>query len=52
VATTWTYPARTSHRRVPEDEQAAMGIGPGLIRVSVGLEDPNDLLEDLAGALE
>jgi cystathionine gamma-synthase len=52
VATTWTYPARTSHRRVPESEQAAMGIGPGLIRVSVGLEDPNDLLEDLAGALE
>jgi len=52
VATTWTYPARTSHRRVPEDEQAAMGIGPGLIRVSVGLEDPNDLLEDLAGALD
>ena len=51
VATTWTYPARTSHRRVAEDEQAAMGIGPGLIRVSVGLEDPDDLIADLGGAL-
>jgi cystathionine beta-lyase/cystathionine gamma-synthase len=51
VATTWTYPARTSHRRVPEGEQAAMGIGAGLIRVSVGLEDPEDLIGDLAAAL-
>jgi len=51
VATTWTYPARTSHRRVAEEEQAAMGIGPGLIRVSVGLEDPDDLIADLGGAL-
>ena len=52
VATTWTYPARTSHRGVPEREQAAMGIGPGLVRVSVGLEDPGDLIDDLAAALE
>jgi cystathionine gamma-synthase len=51
VATTWTYPARTSHRRVSEDEQAAMGIGAGLIRVSVGLEDPDDLIADLVTAL-
>jgi len=51
VATTWTYPARTSHRRVAEEEQAAMGIGPGLVRVSVGLEDPDDLIADLGEAL-
>jgi len=51
VATTWTYPARTSHRRVAEDEQAIMGIGPGLVRVSVGLEDPDDLIADLGAAL-
>ncbi len=51
VATTWTYPARTSHRGVPEQEQAALGIGPGLVRVSVGLEDPEDLIADLGGAL-
>jgi cystathionine gamma-synthase len=51
VATTWTYPARTSHRRVSDDEQAAMGIGPGLVRVSVGLEDPSDLIADVEAAL-
>jgi len=51
VATTWTYPARTSHRGVAEEEQAAMGIGPGLVRVSVGLEDPDDLIADLTVGL-
>jgi cystathionine beta-lyase/cystathionine gamma-synthase len=52
VATTWTYPARTSHRRVSEEEKAAMGIGPGLVRVSVGLEGAEDLTADLKHALE
>jgi cystathionine beta-lyase/cystathionine gamma-synthase len=51
VATTWTYPARTSHRRISDEEKAAMGIGPGLIRVSVGLEDPDDLIADLGEAI-
>lgn len=51
VATTWTYPTRTSHRRVPPEEQAAIGIGPGLVRVSVGLEDPEDLMADFDQAL-
>lgn len=52
VATTWTYPARTSHRRVSDEEKTAMGIGAGLVRVSVGLEDVNDLIADLEIALE
>ncbi|HYB69462.1 MAG TPA: PLP-dependent aspartate aminotransferase family protein [Candidatus Bathyarchaeia archaeon] len=51
VATTWTYPARTSHRRVSDDEKAAMGIGAGLVRVSVGLEDAGELEVDLEAAL-
>lgn len=51
VATTWTYPARTSHRRVPDEEKAALGIGPGLVRVSVGLEDPAELIADVEAAL-
>ncbi len=51
VATTWTYPARTSHRRVSEETKKAMGIGPGLIRLSVGLEKTNDLIADLGEAL-
>ena len=52
VATTWSYPARTSHRRIPEAELAALGIGPGLVRLSVGIESVEDLIEDLTGALE
>ena len=51
VATTWTYPARTSHRRVSDEEKAAMGIGAGLVRVSVGLEDAAELMADLEGAV-
>ena len=51
VATTWTYPARTSHRRISDEDKAAMGIGPGLIRVSVGLESADDLVADLERAL-
>ncbi|HKA60927.1 MAG TPA: aminotransferase class I/II-fold pyridoxal phosphate-dependent enzyme [Methylomirabilota bacterium] len=51
VATTWTYPARTSHRRVSDEEKAALGIGPGLVRVSVGLEDAGELQADLEAAL-
>jgi cystathionine gamma-synthase len=51
VATTWTYPARTSHRRVSDERKAEMGIGPGLIRLSVGLEKADDLIADLDEAL-
>jgi cystathionine beta-lyase/cystathionine gamma-synthase len=51
VATTWTYPARTSHRRISDEEKAAMGIGGGLVRMSVGLEDPAELMADLERAL-
>ncbi|HEX7215877.1 MAG TPA: PLP-dependent transferase, partial [Methylomirabilota bacterium] len=46
-----TYPARTSHRRVSDEEKAAMGIGAGLVRVSVGLEDAGELQADLEAAL-
>lgn len=52
VATTWTYPARTSHRRISDAAKAEMGIGPGLVRLSVGIEAVEDLIEDLTGALE
>ena len=51
VATTWTYPARTSHRRVGDEAKAEMGIGAGLVRLSVGLEKVDDLIADLEGAL-
>ena len=38
--------------RFPEEDRAAMGIGEGLVRMSVGLEHPDDLVADLAQALE
>ena len=46
------YPAISSHRRVAPDERARMGISEGTLRVSVGIEDPEDILADLDAALE
>ena len=47
-----THPATTTHQRLKPEQREALGIGPGLLRLSVGLEDPDDLIEDLAQALE
>jgi O-succinylhomoserine sulfhydrylase len=47
-----THPATTTHQRLSEEARAELGIGPGLIRLSVGLEDPEDLIADLGGALD
>jgi O-succinylhomoserine sulfhydrylase len=47
-----THAATTTHQRFRADERAAMGIGDGLVRLSVGLEHPDDLLADLTGALD
>jgi O-succinylhomoserine sulfhydrylase len=47
-----THPATTTHQRLKEEERAALGIGDGLVRLSVGLEDPDDLAEDLTQALD
>jgi O-succinylhomoserine sulfhydrylase len=46
-----THPATTTHQRLSEAQRAALGIGGGLVRLSIGLEDPDDLLTDLQGAL-
>jgi cystathionine gamma-synthase/methionine-gamma-lyase len=46
------YPAHSSHRQVPAEVRAALGITEGLVRLSVGIEDPDDLVADLAQALE
>lgn len=46
------HPASTTHFRVPDDELAAAGIRQGTIRLSIGLEDPADLLDDLSRALK
>ena len=47
-----THPATTTHQRLSPEERAQMGIGDGLVRVSVGLEDPQDIKEDLDQALK
>lgn len=47
-----THPATTTHQRLSVEERAVLGIGDDLLRLSVGLEDPLDLIEDLSHALE
>lgn len=42
-----SWPAKMSHAALPPDERAARGIGENLVRLSVGLEDPDDLIADL-----
>jgi O-succinylhomoserine sulfhydrylase len=46
-----THPTTTTHQRLPQDQKDALGITPGLIRFSVGLEDADDLIADLNQAL-
>lgn len=46
-----THPATTTHQRLPDDQKALLGIVPGLMRLSVGLEDPSDLIAEIKSAL-
>lgn len=50
VASLVLYPAMSSHRSLTLDEQSAAGIGPGLIRLSIGLESARDICRDLQSA--
>jgi cystathionine beta-lyase/cystathionine gamma-synthase len=45
-----SHPASSSHRQLTDDELVAAGLSPGMVRVSIGLEDEADLIEDLVGA--
>ncbi len=47
-----THPSTTTHRSVPEAERLAMGLTPGWVRMSVGLEGRNDLARDVSRALD
>ena len=47
-----THPATTTHQRLSADERARLGITEDLVRLSVGLEDPRDLIDDISHALE
>ena len=46
-----THPATTTHQRLSPDQRTALGISDGLVRISIGLEDPDDLLADILHAL-
>ena len=52
VETMITHPASMTHSDVPEEERHARGLTDGLVRLSVGIEDPEDIVDDLKMALE
>jgi cystathionine beta-lyase/cystathionine gamma-synthase len=52
IQTIAVHPASTTHRQLTDDELEVAGIAPGMVRVSVGLEDVEDLKVDVLGALE
>jgi len=47
-----THPATTTHQRLTPEQRQALGIGDGLVRLSLGLEDPADLIADVRQALD
>ena len=47
-----THPSTTTHQKLEEQDRLKVGITPGTLRVSVGLEDPQDLIDDFMQALE
>jgi len=47
-----SHPATTTHVKLTEEERLAVNITPGLIRISVGLEHQDDILNDILQALE
>lgn len=47
-----THPASTTHSKLTEEERAKIGIYPGSVRLSIGLENLDDIIEDVVGALE
>jgi cystathionine beta-lyase/cystathionine gamma-synthase len=52
VETLISHPATMTHASVPAERRTALGITDGLVRISVGIEDIEDLKEDLAQALD
>jgi len=47
-----THPASTTHSKLKEEERLALGISPGTIRLSIGLEDQEDIIADILQALQ
>jgi len=51
LETTISYPEITSHRALSPEERAELGVGPGTVRVSAGIEAAEDIVADFAQAL-
>ena len=51
IRTSLSHPVTSSHPNVPDDIRRAMGITPGMLRISVGTEEPEDLIQDFRQAL-
>lgn len=47
-----THPATTTHQRLPQEQKDTLGISDGLVRLSIGLEDVDDLITDLLNGLD
>ncbi|MFK7762386.1 MAG: O-succinylhomoserine sulfhydrylase [Roseobacter sp.] len=47
-----THPSTTTHQRLSQEQKDTLGITPGLVRISVGIEDETDLVKDLLRALD
>jgi O-succinylhomoserine sulfhydrylase len=47
-----THPSTTTHQRLTDEQRVALGISDGLVRISIGLEDADDLLSEISNALE
>jgi cystathionine beta-lyase/cystathionine gamma-synthase len=52
VETLMTHPASMTHASVPPERRAAIGLSDSLVRISAGIEDPQDLIDDLAYGLD
>ena len=46
------HPASTTHQQLTAEEQAATGVTPDYIRLSIGIEDPEDIIADISQALK
>lgn len=46
------HPASTTHQQLSDEEQLAAGVTPGYVRLSIGIEHPEDIIGDLAQALD
>ncbi|MBR1574809.1 MAG: PLP-dependent transferase, partial [Bacteroidales bacterium] len=46
------HPASHTHRQLSDEQLRAAGVAPDLIRLSIGLEDPQDIIQDLSDALD